>query len=174
MDGWNNRDKTRTIPALDLTPFNVIPIAREFDLDWLLPSILYCICSHPIERTLDPSLIQDEGVRQMCINGRQKLLLMQAKEALHMSTHPAIMSCPSGKCASTMRYFADVLCGLETVGLLNYFDDITSDHPDNFCRSCRAAFRETCAAAGQKMWNQLPTVFGLPSWENLEKKRLAH
>jgi hypothetical protein len=173
LNGWNNRDKNRTIPPLDPTPFTVIQIAREFDLDWLLPSVLYCICSHPIEETLDPSLIHDEEVRQMCINGRQKLLVMQAKEALHMSTNPVITSC-SDKCPSTMRYFADVLCGLETAGLLNYFEDITSDYPDNFCRSCRADFGETCTVAGQKMWNELPTVFGLSSWENLEKKRLAH
>jgi len=174
LDGWNHRDQNRTIPPLDLTPFTVIQTAREFDLDWLLPSILYCICSHPIERTFDPSLIPDEEIRQMCINGRQKLLLMQAREALHMSTNPVIMSCPGGRCASTLRYFADVLCGLETVGLLNYFDDITSDFPDNFCRSCKTEFRETCAVAGQKMWNELPTVFGFSSWENLEKKRLSY
>ncbi len=72
------------------------------------------------------------------------------------------------------QHFTDVLRGIETAGLLNYFDDITSDYPENFCQSCKSVFKEACATAGQRTWQELPTVFGLPSWEDLEKKRLTH
>ncbi|KAF8882749.1 hypothetical protein CPB84DRAFT_1851129 [Gymnopilus junonius] len=53
LEAWRVRDKERTIPPVDNTPFAAFRLAREFDLVWLLPAIIYCISSHPFDKTLD-------------------------------------------------------------------------------------------------------------------------
>lgn len=39
----------------------------------------------------------------------------------------------------------------------------------NFCPECRRVLEEDAEAGRKKVWEQLPLVFGLPSWEDLTK-----
>ncbi|TFK32848.1 hypothetical protein BDQ12DRAFT_472799 [Crucibulum laeve] len=53
LSSWRQRESQRTIPGVDNTPFKALQVAREFGLDWMVPSLMYCIASHPIGKTLD-------------------------------------------------------------------------------------------------------------------------
>jgi len=179
LSEWKKRDEKRTIPPVDNTPFAAFRIAREFDLDWLMPSILYCISSHPFEKTLDHAIWGDEMInfqwadKRMCILGRQKLLMMQSQNALTMTktAEMSVEDCTGNSCPSTRLRCADILGGWDMAGFLDYFEDNANIYSHDLCLVCRTTFKETCMAAGQHMWNELPTMFGLPGWDELEKHK---
>jgi len=179
LAAWRTREKTRTIPPVDNTPFATFLIAKEFGLDWILPSILYCISSHPIEKTLDHALFGAEKItlqwadKRQCVIGRQKLLLNQAQNALRMArtAYDRVDGCTGDTCATTRLHCADVLGSWDMAGFLDYFEDNACIYYDEFCPACRTAFVNSCRSANQQMWDDLPVVFGLPRWEDLEKTR---
>lgn len=179
LSAWKNREQTRTIPPVDNTPFAAFRIAKSFDLDWLLPAILYCISSHPFEKTLDFTTFQDAKValtwadKRMCIVGRGKLLMLQSQNALAMTKNAdsPVPDCTGSSCASTRLRCADILSGWDMAGFLDYFEDNANVYSHEFCSVCRTSFREMCATASQQMWTELPAMFGLPRWDELEKSR---
>lgn len=181
LTAWRTREKTRTIPPVDNTPFAAFRTAKEFDLDWVLPSILYCISSHPIEKTLDHATFGAEKIalkwadKRLCVIGRQKLLLNQSQSALQMArtAHSEVEGCTGETCAATRLHCADVLSSWDMAGFLDYFEDNACNYYDEFCPACRSAFISSCGNATQQMWDGLPTMFGLPSWEDLEKTRVT-
>ncbi|KAH6907966.1 hypothetical protein BKA70DRAFT_347951 [Coprinopsis sp. MPI-PUGE-AT-0042] len=63
LEAWHARDTTRTIPSVENTPFAALQIASEFGLDWLVPSVVYCISSHDITKTLDSAIWVRPGRR---------------------------------------------------------------------------------------------------------------
>ncbi|KAF9482969.1 hypothetical protein BDN70DRAFT_828351 [Pholiota conissans] len=180
LDGWRDRDTFRTIPPVDNTPFAAFRIAREFDLTWLLPAILYCVSSHPFEKTLDSAPWGNEELafgwedKRMAIIGRQKLLLMQHRSAVSMAklAGTKIEDCTGATCSSTKQRCADILGGWDMAGFLDYFED-HADIYEDFCPACNAAFKELCAADSDEMWTKLPELFGLPNWETLERSRVT-
>lgn len=181
LTAWRTREKTRTIPPVDNTPFAAFRTAKEFDLDWILPSILYCISSHPIEKTLDHAMFGAEKItlkwadKRLCVIGRQKLLLNQSQSALQMArtAHNGVDGCTGEICAATRLHCADVLSSWDMAGFLDYFEDNACNYYDEFCPACRTAFICSCGSATQQMWDDLPTMFDLPSWEDLEKTRVT-
>lgn len=54
-------------------------------------------------------------------------------------------------------------------GLLDYFEDHSEAFEAEFCSTCRAVFKECCGAASQALWEELPAMFELPGWAELEK-----
>lgn len=179
LAAWKMREKTRTIPPIDNTPFAAFKVAREFELDWLMPSIAYCISSHPFEKTLDYAIFDDERIdlewpdKRMCIVGRQKLIMMQAQIALQMTrtADAQVEGCTNPTCTSTRLRCADILSGWDMASFLDYFEDNASLYSHEFCPVCLTAFKDSCVSSCEKLWNDLPGFFHLPSWEDLEKNR---
>lgn len=180
LEGWRQRDALRTIPPVDNTPFAAFRIAREFDLTWLLPAILYCVSSHPFEKTLDSAPWGEEELafgwedKRMAIVGRQKLLSMQHRNAVNMAklAGTTLEGCTGSSCSSTRQRCADILSGWDMAGFLDYFADHSDIYDTDFCSACNAAFKELCVADSELMWNKLPELFGLPSWDTLERMRV--
>lgn len=181
LAGWKSREKTRTIPPVDNTPFAAFGIARTFQLDWLLPSILYCISSHPIEKILDHAIFADEEIsfnwpdKRMCIMGRQKLLVMQAQNAMQLTriANDPVEGCNGSDCPTTRSRCAESLCSLDMAGFLDYLEENVDSYAEDICATCRAAFKETYTQAIQQMWNDLPSMFSLPGWQDLLKTKVA-
>lgn len=173
--GWKSREEIRTIPPVDNTPFVAFQIARNFDLDWLIPSILYCISSHPIEKTLDYALFAGEEIsfkwpdKRICIMGRQKLLMTQLQNAVQITrtANHQVDGCTGSTCAITRSRCAETLSSWDVVGFLDYLED--NVNVKEFCPACQTAFKETYTQATQQMWNDLPSMFSLPSWQDLEQ-----
>ncbi|KAF9562290.1 hypothetical protein CPC08DRAFT_742228 [Agrocybe pediades] len=183
LSAWKNRENDRTIPPVDNTPFAAFRIARQFDLVWLLPSILYCVSSHPFEKTLDGATWGKEKEQElislswldkrMCILGRQRIVMFQSRNSVSLmksSTAP-VEGCNGETCVGTRQRCADILGQWDMAGMLDYFEDNHDIWYSGFCPACRTAFKETCASECDSMWTELPEMFGLPSWEVLEDLR---
>jgi hypothetical protein len=39
------------------------------------------------------------------------------------------------------------------------------------CKMCNDMFKQVVKEVRQRMWNELPEIFSLPSWEELKKAR---
>lgn len=179
LDGWKTREKNRTIPPLDNTPFAAFLLARNLELDWLLPAILYCISSHPIEKVLDSTVFGDEEIsfkwadKRMCIMGRQTLLMTQAENAVQMTRNACnqVEGCTGATCSTTRTRCAQNLCSWNMAGFLDYLEDNVNYHSQEFCPACQTAFKDAYTQATLQMWHDLPSMFSLPSWQDLEKIR---
>ncbi|CAA7266615.1 unnamed protein product [Cyclocybe aegerita] len=177
LQDWKLRDNKRTIPPVDNTPFAAFRAAREFDLDFLLPSILYCMSSHPFEKTLDHSPWRDGQIelpwpdKRLSIVGRQKILMYQSRTALGMTkvSSVPVEGCTGESCITTRLRCAEILNGWDMAGLLDYFEDNANVYAPDFCSVCRSAFEDMCNSTSQTLWNELPAMFDLPKWEALEK-----
>ncbi|KAF9042439.1 hypothetical protein BJ165DRAFT_1312882, partial [Panaeolus papilionaceus] len=80
LPAWKNRTETRTLDAIDNTPFAALQLAREMSVDWVIPAILYCVSSHPLDKVLDGTTFEGEevdlawGDKKMCVVRRRELL----------------------------------------------------------------------------------------------------
>ena len=226
LTAWAARDQSRTIPGVENTPFAALQIATEFGLDWLVPSIVYCISSHAIEKTLDGAVwvrpgsarkrskakaasdgsgsesSESEGEgedkkeevhpedklelgwaeKRVCLNARNKLLLIQNAHALSIVRHhrPAdAQKCsaedasePNNKCHRTRLRIADILTRWGTAGFLDFFDEQYEAFANDFCEVCREDFKGTHGTAVQELWDVLPKVCGFEGgWRELERVR---
>ena len=176
---WKERDTKRTVPAIDNTPFAVLLLAREFDLPWLLPSVMYCICSHPIEKTLDgvswhgSHLDLPWNDKRLCLIGRSNLLKQQNKDAVDMAKVPGDeVECQGSSCAATRIKSAEILCDWGVAGILDFAEDNVALFDSGLCKPCQSAFTGQCALASENMWQAMPGMFELPSWDELERQRL--
>lgn len=180
IDDWKKRDFNRTIPPVDNTPFAALRIAREFDLTWLLPAIYYCISSHPLEKTLDGVQWEGEDLelrwvdKRTSLVGRAKILLLQSRNALMLTKFAGIPidGCTGVNCSSARARYAEVLGGWAMAGLLDYYEDNSDAYSADFCPTCRTVFKGQCDAASQVLWNELPDMFELPGWTELERHRV--
>lgn len=180
LEGWKTRDSLRTIPPVDNTPFAAFRIAREFDLTWILPAIMYCISSHPFDKTLDGASWAGEEIKlgwtdkRMAIIGRQRLISLQHYTALGMTrlASTEVDGCKGPGCSGTRMRCAEVLSGWDMAGFLDYFVDHADMYDQDLCNVCNAAFQEMCSADSDHMWMKLPELFGLPDWDVLERIRV--
>ncbi|KAJ7500465.1 hypothetical protein B0H11DRAFT_1714417 [Mycena galericulata] len=63
------------------------------------------------------------------------------------------------------RYLDDTLNAWSEVGHWDMLESV--------CPICLAALKTTHEAARQAFWDELPGIYGLPSWEELEKMKIA-
>jgi len=176
---WKERDTKRTVPAIDNTPFAVLLLAREFDLPWLLPSVMYCICSHPIEKTLDgvswhgSHLDLPWNDKRLCLIGRSNLLKQQNKDAVDMTKVPGDdVECQGLSCFATRLKCAEILCDWGVAGILDFAEDNVTLFNSGLCKPCQSTFTGQCALASENMWQAMPGMFELPDWDELERQRL--
>lgn len=182
LAGWKARDKARTIPPVDNTPFAALQVAREFDLPWLIPSIMYCISSHPLEKTLDGApwagshLQLSHADQRTCVLGRSNLMMIQNRGALELSKTMSSASesmCTEASCVSTRMRCAEIMTSWGVAGFLDFFEENSGVFLGGFCSPCHSAFRDECEVASQALWNALPPMFDLPSWDDLDKLRVS-
>ena len=59
LEAFDKRQDTRTTPWRDNTAFYVASLARELGLEWLMPPVLYCVCSCPAGDIVDGYIWND-------------------------------------------------------------------------------------------------------------------
>jgi hypothetical protein len=175
------RDENRTIPPVENTPFAALLLARQFDLPWLIPSILYCVSTHAFEKTLDHALWGEEKIsmdwedKRVSILGRQKILHRQTGITVAMAGLGGVelpeCTGEGNTCQSTRLSCASILSRWDVAGFLDYPDEHRKVFA-NFCATCQTQFEELCDSNCEMLWNDLPEIFGLPDWEILETERV--
>ncbi|KAH6905746.1 hypothetical protein BKA70DRAFT_1430616 [Coprinopsis sp. MPI-PUGE-AT-0042] len=159
------------------TPFAALQIASEFGLDWLVPSLVYCISSHDITKTLDSAIWvrpgrrsnkrqvkREDGKKRIYLAARNKLLLIQNAHALSIVRHhrPSLTAdspkCTGeeDKCHRTRLRIVDILTRWGTAGFLDFFDEQYEAFAGDFCEVCGKDFKSTHAKAVQELWDILP------------------
>ena len=84
-----------------------------------------------------------------------------------------IKGCTGVSCSSTRARCADILGGWAMAGLLDYFEDNSDMYFAELCAACRTLFKEHCGSASQVLWNELPDMFELPEWRELERLKVS-
>lgn len=89
--GWQLRERIRTIPPLQNTPFAILAFsATHVPIPWVLPAIYYCLCTHPLNKTLDGVTWEGRDVQlgweeiARCASGRAKLLCLQMRNVVRL------------------------------------------------------------------------------------------
>ncbi|KAI0917318.1 hypothetical protein AcW1_007467 [Taiwanofungus camphoratus] len=174
-------------------PLHVLNLARETDVRILVPSALYFLSLYPLHDILQgdhPKLQIEHPSRPS-----SQLSVRDIKDYTLMFQHridvvldfvrrvcglrSASTSCQSDResCTKAFTRLASRLsrAWMVRTGPLHYMvqamDELAED--PTVCRACRRAFREDVITARQKIWNELPSVIGLPSWEDLEAAELT-
>lgn len=184
LDAWHKRDKIRTIPPLDNTPFAALQLAREFDLAWIVPSIMYCISSHPLVKSIEGANFCGEKLhltledQRYALLGREKLLMLQNRYSLSLSmTSPDVFleaeeTCRGdGKCTMTRHKIPDIITGWTVACYLDFYREHQHLIDRGFCKSCHPAFLHRQRQFAEEMWSALPFIFGLDNWMVLDGQK---
>ena len=59
--------------------------------------------------------------------------------------------------------------GVERDTLIPYLDPIVEQPLDGLCEKCREVLREEAKVGRAVVWNRLPEMFGLGSWDDLAR-----
>jgi len=186
LEGWKARDTVRTIPGVENTPFAALSTATEFDLPWLVPSIVYCISSHDMAKTLDGAEWADGTLelswadKKRCLVARNRILITQNAHALNIiksrlpaagADQPPCTEETPGECAETRMKCADILTRWGTAGFLDFWDEQAPVMAKSFCPACLQSFEALQQRTVAALWEELPKFCGLPEWRELERIR---
>ncbi|KAF8993483.1 hypothetical protein BDQ17DRAFT_1368197 [Cyathus striatus] len=168
LQAWRARDTTRTIPPIDNTPFVTLQLAREFGLDWIVPSVVYCICSHPLEKTQKgavwdpPKEVGEEWVRveEKGEGEEGKTVLLDGDDRdMAVSCGLSLCSCRIGRVS---RWLFARIVGSIAYASLNPLSPTTRPvFVGGLCPPCREVFKRECERLAGEMWDALPRFVGL-------------
>ncbi|KAJ7166803.1 hypothetical protein C8R46DRAFT_1351066 [Mycena filopes] len=158
-----------------------IKAATEVDALWLLPVAYYDLCRRPIAAILaSPAFPRlGEKERTACLVGHSAQVHAFPKIVRFLSTpNDENADCEDwAECNRIRLQVAHVSATwVDMTWPLDFWnEDIwLAVQNDGMCERCIKDGRALHAAARQEFWDQLPEMFGLPGWEQLEEmKRVA-
>jgi hypothetical protein len=175
LGAWKCRDLQRTIPPIINTPFAVLPLVREFELTWILPAVLYCLCSYTVPQIYDGVTWRQRHItispedRRRVLVGRAELVHLQnnlSLGCLRISPHTHCIS-PS-KCIEHRRRWLNHVSTWDMADPLDCLDKSMDDIKADLCLACYNQSKIVLEEVQSEIWNKLPQIFGLSSWEVLE------
>ncbi|KAK7049039.1 BTB domain-containing protein [Favolaschia claudopus] len=157
--------------------FDIIALAREFNIMTILPAVFYCIIR---PQSILPKLCQGEkrpnGTIALlsredltrCVVAREKLLGEQFRQG---RTFGWVRKWPYPNCRTGSNCHKNRLVLHSSFIDLAYIDAF-ADSKDvldfDFCPHCLGCLEE-CMGNGRKMmWDMLPGFFDLPAWDELK------
>ncbi|KAJ7935144.1 hypothetical protein B0H13DRAFT_2262288 [Mycena leptocephala] len=168
---------TRIVPYRGIL-FDMITLARENNIVSALPCAYYRALHTHVLHTVFDGIPRGGGTtaflapvdQRRTVLGRDVLLRAQAK---HGYTWGWLCSefkdGDNGKCTDPQ-----ICTPMRTQQLRKYHDTVSlwalSRSPSgssSYCASCCKNFQESSTAGREKIWNELPGFFGLPSWAKL-------
>ncbi|EGN98367.1 hypothetical protein SERLA73DRAFT_109815 [Serpula lacrymans var. lacrymans S7.3] len=173
-------------------PLHVLNLAREVNVQIVIPSVLYYLTLYPLADILrgdHPKLLCEHPSRPSCqlssIDLKDYTLMFQHRWDLMLrfvheffGERSADMTCLNGQ-ASCTNGFARHANRLSRswrsrTSPLHYMMQATQELVSdvNICFVCRKIFERDAIALRQKVWDELPTVIGLPTWEELKEMDL--
>ncbi|TFK70404.1 hypothetical protein BDN72DRAFT_870349 [Pluteus cervinus] len=167
-------------------PLHVLNLAREVNIQIVIPSALYFLSLYPLTdliRADHPKLVKHPSSPspEMLPHDLQNYTLMfqhRLNIILHFVRHICGERRASASCSneqSCPRAFALLASRLSRswqirTGPFHYMtqaiEEISRD--STVCNACSQAFHLDVHTFRQKAWDELPSVIGLPSWEEME------
>ncbi|KAJ7509638.1 hypothetical protein B0H11DRAFT_1254045 [Mycena galericulata] len=157
-----------------------IKVAAEVGALWLLPAAYYDLCDREIQTILSAGPLWDdlgEVQKMACIVGHSaQIQYFPNITAFHFKAKDETSECADWIWCNRMRlYFAgDVPRSprrpLEAIlDGDDYWDSVDAD----MCAKCVEEMKAEHRAGKLEFWAQLPQMFGLPDWKELEEMRQA-
>ena len=157
--------------------FSVANLAQEIGLTSILPAVFYRICASNdfIEEVLDgergeigQQLTLSSDWQRICVLARERLLEMQHNQTFRWAADGPSYQCKRrDKCdIESMKVFRQIFRNKPSCIAL---DPWKTKYEKGFCSLCVARFKEIHDVGRLNIWNQLPSVFGLPGWDELSK-----
>ncbi|KAJ7154906.1 hypothetical protein C8R43DRAFT_885012 [Mycena crocata] len=152
--------------------FSRLVLVHDMGLTWALPVALYSASCCSVAQIMDGRGGEETlplHLQRTCLIARASLALTQQHESYRY------LRTPADDCISPVN------CQRRRTGLLNSLttlqrvDPVVIRLPGNiattFCEACFNKATETLQTARQNVFDSIPTLFGLPSWEELNAAR---
>ncbi|KAJ7612146.1 hypothetical protein FB45DRAFT_939969 [Roridomyces roridus] len=172
----------------------IIQLAREVDALWLLPDAFYNL-SGAFHNAFGPvaQSVAEEVFRGVDYGGRIAHLSPHDQESLlgghavqskstndvleFLSLPTDIPGCASSESCARERFKAIGASRARVQAFasrpLSVWGPVQWQLLKDLCPTCRSALETKHKAARQAFWDKLPEMYGLPSWDELEKMKIA-
>ncbi|KAJ7624049.1 hypothetical protein DFH06DRAFT_1008670 [Mycena polygramma] len=171
-------EQVRDDPAYPTNLVRTLLLGRKFSMDWILPVAFYRVCEFTAEGT----------ILQGSLNISDKVRLMTSSRVLEGSAVTKMLEFlwPSGqsggcttpkRCAKLrfeQRRNADgwrVRVSEEAAVMPLEIWELPQWENLKVCDVCMSSMKADYQAAKQALWDELPGMFGLPGWSELEKMK---
>ncbi|KAF7359030.1 BTB domain-containing protein [Mycena sanguinolenta] len=162
----------------------VIQVAREVNAPWILPHAFYDLatCYYPHCELARDAHIDDIALylsppdQRSFAHGHCQQVISSAANILRFLSHPlkidgctSLYECLSLRVLATERNRQNLQ--INAAMPLELWGSDQWKWLDGLCRSCLVVLKKTHADAREAFWDSLPELYGLPSWEELEKMK---
>ncbi|KAJ7610428.1 hypothetical protein FB45DRAFT_844566 [Roridomyces roridus] len=174
----NIRDTTKFFEV-----FSRLLLGNSLGLQWVISCALYeASCNGTVDEILcgfndpGPRMELPLDLQRICIKSRNSLVFAQLHDTLGFLVTPHIRGCLSDdQCRANRTSFYRGLTVSDDLTPLKYFDAEAWSWSDNcpYCAVCLVACQDEYEEGRQRVWDGLPVMFGLPSWDELRRARDA-
>jgi hypothetical protein len=178
FNAWCRRNETRLLPHFVGETAAMLTLCLQTGIRVLLPGVYYAAAKRPLADVLEDlhSLEVDNATRQdICtkfITGREKLRRTEIKTILSFFEPTfARPGCQNANDTTALQRYAGT--ALVRTADSEPYQDWCMSNPAlvgtfiGLCPSCCGNIENHIASARLKIWEQLPDLFGLPSWSVL-------
>jgi hypothetical protein len=170
-----DRGRTRSTQLInECKAADVVNLAREMNILSILPAAFYRCCeSYTTGEILGGRRRQDGSMaimsihdQRICLLGRDKLAQLQANETfVWLMTDEDDIYCNGSSCEDDRKTLVRDLLILSKPCLALHRWRPSWER--QLCNSCLEKFKDKFAAGRKRIWTILPSMFDLPSWEEL-------
>ncbi|KAJ7735555.1 hypothetical protein DFH07DRAFT_893470 [Mycena maculata] len=156
-------------------------LADSLGMTWAMPTGMYAISCLKAQSILDGIPVQGgtihitSALQRACVIAHPELCIAQNHHIYRFLRVLPTKGCTSdGVCSVRSRSLLETFTKLERLDPLGFLDAGWSKAlQDRFCPACNARSETEYKSARQAVWNQLPSIFSLPTWEELKSARTA-
>jgi hypothetical protein len=178
LQEYDARESKRTIPHIDYLGFLIADLVHEMDLPWLLPMVLY-VCTQSFENIVTGYIYKGEkrwlnSLQQVaCIKAVKPLTKWYRKDILSFLYWTNVDGCKSSaQCnegrLKLLKKYSSYTFSTPLRSFSKVFEQVARKV---FCTMCFTASLDAHLAAREALWEALPGLFDLPSWETLRTLR---
>ncbi|KAJ7447507.1 hypothetical protein B0H11DRAFT_2082381 [Mycena galericulata] len=163
---WRSRKPPAGYEELDFDDFLAANLALELHILSVLPGILYECCRYPTSHLFPSELGTAE--KQKCIIAKERYMNDWSNDV-----HDFLFVAPD-TCENRIDCDSVRLRWLRINGIPTFTDVFAGPFPwgsIELCERCLARGKEQYRIATEKLWDDLPSLFGLPPWEELLKSQ---
>jgi hypothetical protein len=176
LPDFDARESKRTVPRTDPLAFLIADLVHEMDLPWLLPMVLF-ICTLRFEYLVTGYIHKgerrwiDSSQQVACIKALRPLI--EWRDILNFLYWTNVDGCKSSaQCNQNRVKLLKNYSPYKLRNPLGSFSEIFEQVAQKaFCTTCCIASRDAHLAAREALWEALPGLFDLPSWETLRTLR---
>lgn len=176
LSAFDERQKHRTMPKRLNTAFYIAALANQLGMEWLLPQTLYCVCAGPPRDIIEGAEWEGETRVHLdtvnkvrCIEGLVELGTRERRDVLGFLTVNKVEGCKSqdecrmGRIAMVRKLDKR----RDRVDPLGVLQGRWAQYEESVCKVCVKEGKRAHREARKELWNELPEIFGLQSWESL-------